>query len=71
MAEDAYESRIVAFADILGWTKATNDRSTFDCLKETAESIKAYARNFSPAVRDKLNTTPGVSGSVLMNPLIF
>src|ERR1700730_516188 len=60
MADDAYETRLIAFADILGWTKAINDLSKFKCLLEIITSIADYARNFSPDVKAKLKTTPGV-----------
>jgi len=65
MAYDAYEKRIVAFADILGWANATNDRSNFECLLATITSIEHYARNFSADLKNTLKTTPGVAESAI------
>src|ERR1700730_11736860 len=60
MTNDAYETRIIAFADILGWANATNELSKFKCLLEIITSIADYARNFSPDKKSVLKTTHGV-----------
>lgn len=48
----SYEVRIVAFADILGWTNATKDRTKIDRQRAIIDSIAEHAGNFSPHLKD-------------------
>ena len=61
MTKDAYEQRLIAYVDILGWGNASEDLKQFARLKAAVEEIKKYARNFSPEIKQYLRNSPGGS----------
>lgn len=58
--DNEYEERIVAYADILGWSNATNDPAQFNEVRETITLIYDHAYNFSQSIKDAMRTAPGV-----------
>ena len=57
---DAYQDRFVAYADILGWSSATQN-GEIKTLVEALKSIEDYANNFSPLVKEALKKSQGIS----------
>jgi hypothetical protein len=51
---DSYEQRVVAYADIVGWTAACQDPSRYSQLRNAAQAIASYARNFSQEIKGKV-----------------
>jgi hypothetical protein len=56
-----YEHRIIAYADILGWSNSCNDLSQVPCLLKAAGAIADYAHKFSLSVKESLKNATGVS----------
>jgi len=59
--KDAYEKRIIAYADIISWRNASNDISQFNRLYKTVKIIEDRAKKFSAEIKKVLRDTPGVS----------
>lgn len=55
MAKVKYTKRIVAFADILGWSNAINSKQ-FASIYKAVTSIANHAGTFSPEMKDKVKT---------------
>lgn len=64
-SRNAYEQRVVAYADILGWRNACNNISKFPRLRTAAQAIADHARNFSSGVKETLKGTVGASPAVV------
>jgi len=54
MLNNKYETRIVAYADILGWREATKDMNKFYRLHKAVTSIANHASLFSSKVKEKV-----------------
>lgn len=61
MAQEKYEQRIIAFADILGWSDVSKKKSEFKRLLKVADSIKDYADKFSQQQKAAIEGVPGVT----------
>jgi hypothetical protein len=64
-SRNAYEQRVVAYADILGWGDACTDLSKYPKLRTAAQAIADHARNFSLEVKEALKGAVGVSPTVV------
>jgi hypothetical protein len=60
MSQNAYEQRVVAYADILGWGDACKDLSKYPKLRTAAQAIADHARNFSLKTKESLKGAVGV-----------
>jgi hypothetical protein len=61
----AYEHRVIAYADILGWRNACGDLSKYLKLQTAAQAIADHARNFSPQMKERLKGMVGVSSDTI------
>ena len=62
---NTYEQRIIAYADILGWSAACNDLLKYPKLQLAAQAIADYARNFSPQIKGTIMNMVGVPSSTV------
>ncbi len=60
LTKSTYETRLIAFVDILGWSEASKCKSEYSRLKFTIEKISDYARSFSPETKNILKNTPRI-----------
>lgn len=58
---DAYQQRVIAYADVLGWTNACNNPRRYQDVRAAATGIRDYALNFSKPIKDALKNTKGVT----------
>ena len=61
----AYTKRVVAFADVLGWTDATSHSSNFARQLAVIDSIARHADNFSRKLKATLRAIPTVPPDLL------
>lgn len=64
-SQNAYEQRIVGYADILGWGDACEDLENYPKLRTAAQAISDYARNFSLPAKESLKGAVGVASTIV------
>ncbi|MGA2192943.1 MAG: hypothetical protein ABSG42_06135, partial [Nitrospirota bacterium] len=65
MTKDTYEKRIIAYADIIGWSEACRNPLNFDLCRNIVNQIANHSRSFSPDIKQRLKDTSRVPNALI------